>query len=103
MLYYMLQLWNKAMRFPFVFCFLGPLLTILQNFTENCQLFIYEYFPVPKELSYYQGESFQIDHSFNPVSFIPWMKVFCAKKKAMMIGTVNTTDAAIRRFQATVR
>jgi len=36
-----------------------------------------------------------INYSFEPVSLIPWMNVFWAKKNAMIIGTVKTTEAAI--------
>lgn len=43
------------------------------------------------------------DYSFKPVSLMPWIKVFWAKKNAMMIGNVKTTEAAINKFQATVR
>ena len=44
-----------------------------------------------------KGEKFLFgtDHSLEPVSLMPWMKVFCAKKNATMIGTVKTTEAAI--------
>ena len=35
------------------------------------------------------------DYSFDPVSLIPWMKVFWAKKKAITIGIVKTVAAAM--------